>query len=378
MKRFLVFILVTSTFVLFAGADDAEKSVDKLIASVDSSTDPMKTTPEMVYVQTGESVTLNCVGPKDRNTQWRKNDDETWCSSHNCADTDGVLKISGASVEDSGTYECYLTHNHVAPFASITVYVADDDSVIVSPSEIVQMNESTPLNFSCKFKSEISDIPVWRLNGKLVADVDSRYLTYDNGTLYLGYPYGKNTGVYSCEISHTEDEGKAQKYYSFVKVTGPGYVYQKHESSQNLMQGDVATLKCEVYGFPTPSVVWTKEGNTEDMDDDRVSYEVYKGVQDGIMKISQLEFEDRANYTCNATNEFGSGEAHTFVRVKDKLAALWPFLGICAEVLVLVIIIFLYEKRRAKKEASDAEENADQKKALTEGGSDLRQRAVKA
>ena len=44
----------------------------------------------------------------------------------------------------------------------------------------------------------------------------------------------------------------------------------------------------------------------------------------------------------------------------DKLAALWPFLGICAEVAILVIIIFVYENRRSKKlEELDAREEAD-------------------
>ena len=45
----------------------------------------------------------------------------------------------------------------------------------------------------------------------------------------------------------------------------------------------------------------------------------------------------------------------------DKLAALWPFLGICAEVAILCIIIFVYEKRRAKKmQAEEAPEEAGQ------------------
>ena len=35
----------------------------------------------------------------------------------------------------------------------------------------------------------------------------------------------------------------------------------------------------------------------------------------------------------------------------DKYAALWPFLGIVAEVVILCIIIFACEKRRAKKAA---------------------------
>ena len=49
----------------------------------------------------------------------------------------------------------------------------------------------------------------------------------------------------------------------------------------------------------------------------------------------------------------------TSLAVSDKLAALWPFLGICAEVTILCIIIFIYEKRRAKKmEEEDAPEEA--------------------
>lgn len=39
----------------------------------------------------------------------------------------------------------------------------------------------------------------------------------------------------------------------------------------------------------------------------------------------------------------------------DKMAALWPFLGICAEVVILCLIIFIYEKKRNKAEFEESD-----------------------
>ena len=44
--------------------------------------------------------------------------------------------------------------------------------------------------------------------------------------------------------------------------------------------------------------------------------------------------------------------------VADKLAALWPFLGIVAEVIILCAIILCYEKSRSKK-LSDEDDAPD-------------------
>jgi hypothetical protein len=105
-----------------------------------------------------------------------------------------------------------------------------------------------------------------------------------------------------------------------------------------------------------------------DLSDERIKLSNYtsdKGVLlvNATLRIEDLDFPDRADYSCLATaysrfNE--TNNATCLVRVKDKLAALWPFLGICAEVTILCIIIFIYEKRRAKKmELEEQQEEAD-------------------
>lgn len=75
------------------------------------------------------------------------------------------------------------------------------------------------------------------------------------------------------------------------------------------------------------------------------------------LRIKDLDMtSDPGTYTCNGTNSEGTGQATITLRVRSHLAALWPFLGIVAEVLVLVTIIFIYEKRRKPDEPLDGEQ----------------------
>jgi hypothetical protein len=58
-------------------------------------------------------------------------------------------------------------------------------------------------------------------------------------------------------------------------------------------------------------------------------------------------------YECLGISDAGKAQDQIQLRVRSQLAALWPFLGIVAEVIILVTIIFIYEKKRKPDEITD-------------------------
>ncbi|RWS25470.1 Basigin-like protein [Leptotrombidium deliense] len=139
--------------------------------------------------------------------------------------------------------------------------------------------------------------------------------------------------------------------------------HTKDGRSVNIEEGSTLVLECNANSSEPVLFQWFTIHNTSDNNKGRLQTRgnVTDGDYRSTLTIESTTLDDRAYYECIAKNSIGEISFVMLVRVKDKWMALWPFLGIVGEVIILCTIIFIYEKRRQKPDFDDSSDNANEK-----------------
>lgn len=281
------------------------------------------------------------------------------------------LTVKQAEIFHSGEYKC----STVSPFSQRIVVINDNiiktnevgKGLILSPGKELVLQCETTVCVNCTVE--------WLKDGNHINKSDDRIHIYEtNNSLIVTSAELSDTGDYMCLLNKTI----IGEFINATITVRPKTQVEPFERSINLVRGDKLNLHCNVKsGSPLPTIVWYRDGQLLNESDDHITFmEDDKGIPNAILFIKELEFSDRAHYKCIADNGISSANSTVLVRVKDKLAALWPFLGICAEVIILCTIIFVYEKRKVKEvEETDADKITESRNIPDRGRSqDVRQR----
>lgn len=320
-------------------------------------------------VNEGQPWDIECSGLKeDDNIRWTRNGQtlEPELSSGQLVvfskrgSGSSKLSTSQATESHDGDYKC--TSDSTESF-HLSIHF-DIKIKVLTPKDL-------PLILQCENRSTSEKVQ-W-LKGKTLLAINEDIFRIDNETNNLEILKEKEEsfGNFTCKTANSTTE------YRVVPRPTAHFV----ADSTSVVEGEKLHLVCGGKQSPGVKISWTfgDQNYTSSMGRVKISKDQERGIYGAVLIVDNIEMNDRGNVTCrvsyNWSNPEHTSEAKTFLRVKDKLAALWPFLGICAEVVVLCAIILIYEKKRNKTELeeSDTDQSPDTKPTSNKD-SDVRQR----
>lgn len=233
--------------------------------------------------------------------------------------------------------------------------------------KVFDETKTKPLILSCNITKPGQYTLSWLRNSKDVSldpQLKGRYeIINDEHKFIISIPKEEDAGTFTCKepTLGERDFNVAAKVY-----------FKQLNHNQAVVEGEKLKLHCIAYGTD-PEIKWVIDDQVYEESKGRIVLaEDDRKIKNAYLYIEQVDLDDRKLYNCTGTNvaiKFGNAnyteaQEYIYVRVKGRLAALWPFLGICAEVFVLCAIILIYEKRRNKAELdeSDTDQSPEQEK----------------
>ncbi|XP_054278207.1 basigin isoform X2 [Macrosteles quadrilineatus] len=275
------------------------------------------------------------------------------------------LVVKAALPLHSGSYRCNTLSSD-----SHHIYVISANEIVTNAeysnykvlnygeSMVLQCNETNPSK-ELVVKWFKYDTPIVSSGGN-----HPKYVVKDN-ELIVNRALEDDVANYTCKLVNSKNNNSEVAKFDFQVVGKP---YVKLPEFITVIEEEKLKLECTVVGSHNPYVEWKVGNETYDQSEGRVKLSVdpVRGVKNALLELEPARMSDRGTINCTAHNiatTFAEPNvASTYVRVKDKYAALWPFLGICAEVIVLCTVIFIYEKKRnkAELEESDTDQSPEQ------------------
>ncbi|XP_043481961.1 neuroplastin [Leptopilina heterotoma] len=332
-------------------------------------------------VRNGTSWTISCTGFQGKSDiYWTKNGvlpEELSKGDFHIEKSDTFTNIStdiGLEIHE-GVYKCARSANNTFRLIITTDIIY---KVVPYGNEFVKNKKGytliNPVPLQCG-NSTAKDTVEWTKDGKVIdqthTDIENWRIN-ESRVLELLQNNPVVIGNYTCQ-------NKNQSFSLRFRVV-PNPVPKFENTFQSVVEGEKLTLNCGGNLYPGIKIEWefndykfnTSEGRYQ------LSRDMENGVSGGVLTVSNMKMTDSGHVGCRVyyeENEKYNATVSSELKVKDKLAALWPFLGICAEVAVLCAIIVIYERKRnkAELEESDTDQSPDTKPTPNKD-SEVRQR----
>ncbi|XP_014485705.1 PREDICTED: uncharacterized protein LOC106750117 isoform X2 [Dinoponera quadriceps] len=183
----------------------------------------------------------------------------------------------------------------------------------LAPEFTVPLNDATvqegkEFNFVCHLVGHPVPEIVWYKDGISILNNPDYLTTYVHGvcTLKIEETFAEDSAKYTCRafniLGSTETSATLAVKETVAEEQLRAPVFVKELQPSTAREGCSHSLECTVEGNPLPTVQWYKNDVNIDNSPD---YVITFNNGEAILKFDELFLEDKALYTCKATNRLG-------------------------------------------------------------------------
>ncbi|CAB4069469.1 HMCN [Lepeophtheirus salmonis] len=245
---------------------------------------PLEINVKRVTEGSDVSITCNASGVPHPSIHWKKDAD-------NIKVSDGEnLIIRHIGVEDTGHYSCLAVNEYGSKQESLSIEVYNKTTVAVDKETLIsETSDLVVLECPVRLDKRLNIVSItWYKDGLNESISNETKLVIRNATK-------EDQGTYICR--------------------GPSFL--STEEDIRTLEGTNVTVNCQANGLPIPKISWTNNGVQILKGDDRRTVSPL-----GDLTIHYVSLNDQGNYTCTATNIYGSISTQSTIEVilRSKMA----------------------------------------------------------
>ncbi|KAK5869646.1 hypothetical protein PBY51_024348 [Eleginops maclovinus] len=257
---------------------------------------------EDVTVVRGHLASLLCIadGTPTPTMSWLKEGVTLITDSHlKFLNLNTTVQIIQAQVNDTGRYTCVANNSAGQAIRHFNLKVLDPPRIKGSgvPAEV-----SVVVNNVLELQCEASGIPTpsltWLKDGRPLPQTDSVRLLRGGEVLRVASAQLEDTGRYSCLAN--SPAGDDDKEFLVRVHVPPNIAGESTPQDLSVLQNRQVILECKSDAVPPPTLSWLKDGKPL-----QASARVRILSSGRYLQINMAELNDRAQYTCVASNIAG-------------------------------------------------------------------------
>lgn len=198
---------------------------------------------------------------------------------------------------------------------------ASEAPVFISPLSDAVIQEGSKFTFICQVTGYPLPTITWYKAGLSIQNNPDYHTAFENGlcSLTIEETFAEDSARYTCRASNTAGEAETTALLS-VKETEPeeqliAPTFTKLLQPTTAREGSPFQFECKVEGNPLPTVQWFKNNDCIDNSPD---YIITYNNGEAILKFEKVFLEDKAEYTCKASNQCGTAQSTANLIVTRK------------------------------------------------------------